>query len=178
MESTVDNTTETDGTASGTSGRNTTNAANGSTWDLYSDTPQGGIAGIRGAENDPALGTDAYLTNARHIIDESVPSETMSGTSSDTTHSETDSNSARSDVTTGNSTTNDTGTYADTITDARNGTKHDLLNNTEDYLERVTGKTAGVSYSKMLMEFRETFLNIDKILIDSLEDLFFGLWEY
>ena len=50
------------------------------------------------------------------------------------------------------------------------------IRNVEDYAEHVIGKTAGVSYSKMLKEFRDTFLNIDKMIIDDLEDLFFGLW--
>ena len=34
-----------------------------------------------------------------------------------------------------------------------------------------------MSYAKMLKEFRETFLNIDMMVIESLSDLFFGLWE-
>ena len=51
---------------SGTDTRTSTDKTN--TWDLYSDTPQGGIRGIQGAEDDPALGTNAFLTNARHII--------------------------------------------------------------------------------------------------------------
>ena len=38
------------------------------TWDLYSDTPQGGIRGILGAEDDPSLGSNAFLTNARHTF--------------------------------------------------------------------------------------------------------------
>ena len=45
-----------------------------------------------------------------------------------------------------------------------------------DYFERVMGKTGGKSYSKMLLEFRQTFLNIDKMIIDELSNLFFGLW--
>ena len=52
--------------AGGKDTRTSTDKVN--TWDLYSDTPQGGIRGIQGAENDPALGTDAFLSNARHII--------------------------------------------------------------------------------------------------------------
>ena len=47
---------------------------------------------------------------------------------------------------------------------------------TEEYLEHVKGKTPGASYSKLLQEYRETFLNIDMMIIDDLSDLFFGLW--
>lgn len=49
-------------------------------------------------------------------------------------------------------------------------------NTTEQYLEHVYGKSAGGSYAKMLQEYRETFLNIDKMLLDSCEDLFIKLW--
>lgn len=45
-----------------------------------------------------------------------------------------------------------------------------------DYFEKIIGKTGGKSYSKLLIEFRQTFLNIDKMVIDELQDLFFGLW--
>ena len=47
---------------------------------------------------------------------------------------------------------------------------------TESYLEHVRGKGGGVSYSAMLQEYRETFLNIDMMIIDDLEPLFMGLW--
>lgn len=47
----------------------------------------------------------------------------------------------------------------------------------EDYAEHVIGKFPGKSYSKLLQEFRETFLNIDLMVINELSDLFFGLWE-
>lgn len=49
-------------------------------------------------------------------------------------------------------------------------------NNTEDYLQTITGKNGGTSYSKRLKEFRETFINIDRMIIDNLADLFMNLW--
>lgn len=54
--------------------------------------------------------------------------------------------------------------------------KNSTLNTTEDYIKHVYGKTPGFSYSKLLQEFRETFLNIDMLIINELSDLFFGLW--
>lgn len=47
---------------------------------------------------------------------------------------------------------------------------------TESYLEHVKGKGGGASYSSMLQEYRDTFLNIDMMIIDELEPLFMGLW--
>lgn len=49
-------------------------------------------------------------------------------------------------------------------------------NSTEKYLEKVSGKQGGSSYSKLLMEYRETFLNIDMMIIDELSDLFMNIW--
>ena len=34
----------------------------------------------------------------------------------------------------------------------------------------------GTSASDLLLKFRETFLNIDMLVINDLEDLFFQLW--
>lgn len=42
--------------------------------------------------------------------------------------------------------------------------------------ERVRGKMSGGSYSRMLKEYRQTFLNIDEMVISELNDLFMGLW--
>ena len=48
---------------------------------------------------------------------------------------------------------------------------------TEDFIQRVSGKRGGLTYSKMLDEFRKTFLNIDKMILNDLESLFMALWE-
>ena len=46
----------------------------------------------------------------------------------------------------------------------------------EDYIEHISGVNGGISYSKRLKEFRDTFLNIDMEIIKDLKDLFFYLW--
>lgn len=57
-----------------------------------------------------------------------------------------------------------------------NGTEVTALKNLDNYINVVKGKNGGKSYSEMLMEFRKTFLNIDMMIIEELEPLFFGLW--
>lgn len=47
---------------------------------------------------------------------------------------------------------------------------------TESYLEHVTGKTAGTPFSKIITEYRKTFINIDNEIINELNDLFINLW--
>ena len=123
-------------------------------WDLYSDTPQGGIAGITGAEDSPSLGDNAYLTNARH--------ETHDGAGTGGTDT---TNYGRANTTTDtNHNESDTSLTTDSSTD-------------NTYSETIIGKRNGLSYSKMLNEYRETMLNIDKMVMNELNDLFFTLWE-
>ena len=136
----------------------TTSANKNDHWDMYSDTPQGGLTGVRSEE---------YLTNARHITDDTTGStQTTTGTAEEErtlTGSET---VGRENETTEATTGRKTGENEQT----RN------LRDIEDYIQHVKGKSAGSSYSKLLQEFRDTFLNIDVMIIKDLNDLFFGLW--
>ena len=116
--------------------------------DYYSDTPQGAVTNV---ENE------TYLTNFRKIVDDGTGSNFSS-------------------------TTNNTGTQNTALTDNNTRTLNTRINSTdsietsEEYLQHVVGKTPGISYSKMLQQYRETFLNIDMQIIEELSDLFFGLW--
>lgn len=111
-------------------GTNTTNSrTDGSTdtWSYYSDTPQGGIAG---------LDTNDYLTNATHNVGSDVTNSTLNGTTSDS----------------------ETGTG----------------NGSDNYVDNVLGYEG--NQSEMLLKFRETFLNIDMMIINDLKDLFFTIY--
>lgn len=46
------------------------------------------------------------------------------------------------------------------------------IKNLEEYSRKVIGKSEGESFSKMLLQFRDTFLNIDMQVIAELETLF------
>lgn len=127
-----------DETINSLGGSHRENIPKNSQWTLFSDTPQGGITGIANAE-DPSVVSNAYLTNATHVI--------------------TDATGSKDDTTTGQTTGRDTD-----------------ITTTEQYLDHVWGKFPGRSYSKMLLEYRETFLNIDLRIINELQDLFMGLW--
>lgn len=97
--------------------------------------------------------TGNYLTNARKITDDGTGTEyehTLEyGKTGDITNTGTQTNK-------GNATTN--------------------IKTTDSYLDHVYGKRGGVSYAKMIEEYRKTFLNIDMMIIDELKDLFMGLW--
>lgn len=147
QDSTRDDTTNRNSKAGGQDVTNTANRDKYSHWDLYSDTPQGGIEGILGAEDEPSLLDNGYLTNARHVLHDG-------------------------DGTTGNAVTNygrtdDTDSVGKSVFDGRT---------TEDYAEHVYGKMPGKSYPRLLQEFRDTFLNIDVDVINELRNLFLNLW--
>lgn len=57
-----------------------------------------------------------------------------------------------------------------------NSDYNDIVKNMNVYVEHVSGKMGGESYSKKLKEFRETFLNIDMMVIRDLNELFIQLW--
>lgn len=103
---------------------------------------------LSGVENDN------YLTTARKVTDETDIDE---GGTLNRTDSGNDSN---------------TRTYNTLNTKDETNT----LNTTENYLEHITGKRGNVSYSKMLMEYRDSLINVDRMIINDLKDLFFGLW--
>lgn len=125
-------------------------------WEYFSDTPQEGIEGVANLR---------YLTNAKHTTDkgsggtntkvknDTTHSESIGNNSNDRTYSENGNNSSNSNTSTTNK-----------------------LNGIEDYIEHIKGKTPGASFSKLLSEFRETMLNIDVLVINELNDLFFNLW--
>ena len=158
----------TDGSGNGSSTSGSTNK--------YSDTPQGALTNVE---------SGTYLTNATKIDE--------SGTTSSSTHNESTNESV---ITSNDSSTNNTefgkivnGSENEAVENVRSNNKNDKnegtynrsrenkndVISTEDYLERVSGYEGAVP-SDLLQKYRETFLNIDMMVINNLEDLFFQLW--
>lgn len=50
-------------------------------------------------------------------------------------------------------------------------------NTTEGYVENITGKNDSKSYSQLIMEYRDSLLNIDMMLIEELKTLFFPIMQ-
>lgn len=117
----------------------------------YSDTPQGQISNVDNY---------SYLTNYRNV-------NNNGSDTTDETNNRTYNRTADRTLT-GNFTNNSSSTNE--VQNNKNSTS------TDDYIEKVSGKRGTSSYSSMLQEFRETFLNIDMQVIDSLSDLFMGVW--
>lgn len=147
---TTSNNGEVDSTNNSTTTGTGSGTSNNTSTDLYSDTPQGSLSGVE---------SNTYLTNARKVSDNGSTSSKTSNTNSSTGKVESSESG----------TDNISGTYG------RIRGNTDALTSTEDYLETVVGYD-GTSASDLLLKFRETFLNIDMLIINDLEDLFFQLW--
>lgn len=132
---------------SSTSKSNGTNES--STKRGYSDTPQGYMTNVEDAN---------YLTN--------FTSEN-GDTTSDVTANDNFSNN--SDIT-NNKNSN--------ILNSTNNKKINISDKSSDdnYIENLKGNNGSKSYSELLMEYRNTLINIDMMIIDELADLFMGVW--
>ena len=115
----------------------------------YSDTPQNGLKGVTELN---------YLTNATKV--------------NGSDNKKHDNNGSYNTKNTG--TQVDDATQTGTVSNDGSGTKK--YDNTDEYLEHVKGKRGTDSYAKILQEYRKTFLNIDQMIINSLSDLFMGVW--
>lgn len=172
-------------------GSNTAETDSNTHYDIYSDTPQGALTGVDSGE---------YLTNARKITDsgsktgkrndteagtdtgESTNSVSKTGSKEDSEFSAESGTSENTKATAGNvhdayeDSSSGSRNSSDTRLDNSSLTGTDKYNSTESYVLHVVGKQSGASYSSMLKEFRDTFLNIDMDVINALADLFFNLW--
>jgi hypothetical protein len=62
------------------------------------------------------------------------------------------------------------GTSSDTTN--VNTTANATVNETEDYIEDLVGKSGSQTYSKMVMEYRESFIRIEKKIFEEMQELF------
>lgn len=122
-------------------------------WDNYSDTPQGGLTGIR---------EEKYLTNSRHIVGENNESGTVTDTGSN-------------NVTVDNSIV-DNGTSKDVHDKTESGSRTSTFKNTTEWAQRVHGRRGGLSYIEMFNKFIDNVIDVDLAVIKSLEELFMSLW--
>ena len=103
--------------------RNGSATGSDTNWNLFNDTPQGGLTDIEDMK---------YLTTA----------------------------------------TKDYGNSSNSSSNEYSGELHGV----EDYLEHVKGINGG-NLSKKIMDYRKSFLNIDRDILNDLKGLFFYLWE-
>ena len=168
-------------------------------YDVYSDTPQGALDGVddgdylTNARKITDSATETGKTNGSDIQN-GTAAETGSrdGSSTGAQSRNLDNNSTsvesgdrstsstntdnRTEISTGESSREGSSSESSTSTGLETANNSSRFNSTESYVLHVVGKNGGASYSKLLREFRETFLNIDMEIIEQLSSLFMLLW--
>lgn len=160
---TVKDSSKTDSTSKGNTNSESSNNDTFAETNKFNDTPQGGINGIESGN---------YLTDIRMIsrTDTTTNSSDENFTSS---LNETYTNENLNKGTTVNEGTNRSNTSERGTTNAsETGTSE----TTETWTEKVIGKNNSENYGQLLVEFRKSIINIDKMIIDELKPLFMQLW--
>lgn len=129
----------------------------------FNDTPQGGIKGIE-SEN--------YLTDIRMI------SRTDTTTNSSDENSTSSLNGTYTNENLNKGTTVNEGTNRSNTSErgTTNASETGTSETTETWTEKVMGKNNSENYGQLLVEFRKSIINIDKMIIDELKPLFMQLW--
>ena len=141
--------------------------------DAYSDTPQGSLSNVD---------SNAYLTNYRKITDDGDDREdTDTVINEDTEERGSDSYSesgttSNTETITHGKTNSKTGNEQAALATNKTTQKATNLSTTENYIESVVGNNGSYNFSRLLQDFRDTFLNIDMLVIGEFKDLFMGLW--
>lgn len=167
------------------SGSTVSSSDNSNDWKLFSDTPQGGIVGVRNASiiQNSSLADYAYLTTAENDIHTGSTNVTGQGSNTRTRNTQDQQTRNTTDTETLNTTdardiSEDTSIDRETHdTTTGSGTSSGTMSSTEEFAERVFGKRGHHTYAYMLMEYRKSLLNIDAMIIEELKDLFFKLWD-
>lgn len=145
--------TRTTKNAGQTTSETTSNAVtNGTSNETHSD-----VTNNANANTNTDLYSDTPQGQLAHVEDETYLTNARQVTDNTVNHGESSGNSG-----------SNSNSASASVGSAR-GTTFD------DYIERVVGYD-GKCAAELLMQFRKTFLNIDMMIINDLEELFFTLW--
>lgn len=160
---TVKDSSKTESTSKGNTNSKSSNNDTSAETNKFNDTPQGGVNGIESGN---------YLTDIRMIsrTDTTTNSSDENSTSSlNGTYTNENLNKGTTvNEETSNSNTSESGTT--------NASETGTSETTETWTEKVMGKNNSENYGQLLVEFRKSIINIDKMIIDELKPLFMQLW--
>lgn len=122
---------------------------------------------------NPLNDTDVTTT---HTLERDENRNTESNLSGETTDYSLYSDTPQGALTGVENETYMTNAQKDTSNTQNNATAEEQAKTTDEYLEKITGKRGVQSYSQMLQDYKEALINIDMLIIDELEPLFFQLW--
>lgn len=160
---TVKDSSKTDSTSKGNTNSETSNNDTFDEINKFNDTPQGGVNGIESGN---------YLTDIRMI------SRTGTTTNSSDENSTSSLNGTYTNENLNKGTTVNEGTTRSNTTETgtANASETGTSETTETWTEKVMGKNNSENYGQLLVEFRNSIINIDKMIIDELKPLFMQLW--
>ena len=165
-ETSSDTSNSTESNTSKTTESNSNNTVtNDNTLNRFSDTPQNSM-------DTQGIADSVPLTTVTKVNEDINVNSTGSSTV-DVTGSKTGKVDSSGSV---NKTINDTVKGNDSREINGSGTSTENINSTDKYIETVKGKQGTENYSSLLKKFRETFLNIDMMIIEDCSDCFFTLW--
>lgn len=160
---TVKDSSKTDSTSKGNTNSESSNNDTFDETNKFNDTPQGGVNGIESGN---------YLTDIRMI------SRTGTTTNSSDENSTSSLNGTYTNENLNKGTTVNEGTIRSNTTETgtANASETGTSETTETWTEKVMGKNNSENYGQLLVEFRKSIINIDKMIIDELKPLFMQLW--
>lgn len=160
---TVKDSSKTDSTSKGNTNSETSNNDTFAETNKFNDTPQGGIKEIESGN---------YLTDIRMI------SRTDTTTNSSDENSTSSLNGTYTNENLNKGTTVNEGTNRSNTSErgTTNASETGTSETTETWTEQVMGKNNSENYGQLLVEFRKSIINIDKMIIDELKPLFMQLW--
>ena len=165
-ETSSDTSNSTESNTSKTTESNSNNTVtNDNTLNRFSDTPQNSM-------DTQGIADSVPLTTVTKVNEDINVNSTGSSTV-DVNGSKTGKVDSNGSV---DKTINDTVKGTDSREINGSGTSTENINSTDKYIETVKGKQGTESYSSLLKKFRETFLNIDMMIIEDCSDCFFTLW--
>lgn len=159
----VKDSSKTDSTSKGNTNSESSNNDTFDETNKFNDTPQGGVNGIESGN---------YLTDIRMI------SRTGTTTNSSDENSTSSLNGTYTNENLNKGTTVNDGTVRSNTSEngTTNASETGTSETTETWTEKVMGKNNSENYGQLLVEFRKSIINIDKMIIDELKPLFMQLW--
>jgi hypothetical protein len=160
---TVKDSSKTESTSKGNTNSESSNNDTSAETNKFNDTPQGGVNGIESGN---------YLTDIRMI------SRTGTTTNSSDENSTSSLNGTYTNENLNKGTTVNEGTNTSNTSESgnTNASETGTSETTETWTEKVMGKNNSENYGQLLVEFRKSIINIDKMIIDELKPLFMQLW--
>lgn len=159
----VKDSSKTESTSKGNTNLKSSNNDTSAETNKFNDTPQGGVNGIESGN---------YLTDIRMI------SRTGTTTNSSDENSTSSLNGTYTNENLNKGTTVNEGTNRSNTSErgTTNASETGTSETTETWTEQVMGKNNSENYGQLLVEFRKSIINIDKMIIDELKPLFMQLW--